>query len=71
MEKKKICLDFRLFSFFFSTNDYSFTQTWGGLGNQTGIKQPIIKQPIKQRDLWKDRAFLAKESAISLCILGT
>ena len=52
--------------FFFATNDYSSTQTWGGLGNQTEIEQPI-----KQRDLWKDRVFLAKESAISLCALGT
>ena len=47
-------------------NGYSITQTWGDLGNKTGIEQPI-----KQIDLWKDRAFLAKESAISFCALGT
>ena len=52
-----------IFFFFLATNDYSITQTWDGLGNQTGIKQPI-----KQIDLWIERAFLARESSISFCV---
>ena len=43
--------------FFTTTDDYSITQTWSGLGNQTEIEQPI-----KQSSLWKDLAVLAKES---------
>ena len=53
------------FFFFLEANGYSITQTRGGLGSQTGIEQPI-----KYRDLWKERAFLANESAISFCVLG-
>ena len=53
------------FFFCFVTNGYSITQIWGGLGNQTRIEQPI-----KQRDLWKERTFLASEPAISFCALG-
>ena len=48
-----------------AANGYSITQDWGGLGSQTGIEQPI-----KHRDLWKERTFLANESAISFCVLG-
>ena len=52
-------------SFFFLTaNNYSITQIWGGLGSQTGIEQPV-----KHKDLWKERAFIASESAISFCVL--
>ena len=50
---------------FFPVNGYSITQTWGGLGSQIEIEQPI-----KHKDLWNEHAFLAKESAISLCVLG-
>ena len=50
--------------FFLETNDYSITQAWVGLDTHTGIEQPI-----KQRDLWKERAFLAIESVISFCAL--
>ena len=45
---------------------HSITQTWVGLGNQTGIKQPT-----KCNSLWKDLAFLAKKSAVRLCVRGT
>ena len=44
--------------FFFTTNGYSITQNWSGLGNQTEIEQPM-----KQSSLWKDLTVLAKESA--------
>ena len=44
---------------FFTTKGHSITQTWGGLGNQTGIEQPT-----KWSSLRKDLAVLAKESEI-------
>ena len=51
--------------FFLAANGYPITQIWGGMGSQTGIEQPI-----KHKGLCKERAFLANESAISLCVIG-
>lgn len=50
---------------FLATNSYSITRIWGGLSNHTGIEQPT-----KQISLWKDRAYLVKESAIRFYALG-
>ena len=44
-------------SFFFTLNGHSITQAWGGLGNQTGIEQPI-----KSNSLRNVLAVLAKKS---------
>ena len=46
-----------MFFFFLTSNGHSIAQVWGGLGNSTGIEQPI-----KNNSLWKDLAFLAKKS---------
>lgn len=56
-----------LFVFFsFDVKGHSITQTWGSLGNQTGIEQPI-----KCNSLWKDLAALVKKFKIWLCARGT
>ena len=47
------------FSFFLTSKGHSTTQAWGGLDNQTGIKQPI-----KYNSLWKNIAVLDKKSEI-------
>ena len=47
------------FFFFLTSNSHFITQTWGDMGNQTWIKQPI-----KNNFLWKDLAVLAKKSEI-------
>ena len=44
---------------FFTSNGHSITQTWGGMGNQTGIEQPM-----KSNSLWMDLEVLAKKSEI-------
>ena len=54
------------FYFFFTSKGHSITQTWGGLGRQTGIEQSI-----KCNSLWKDLAVLAKKSEIWLRVRGT
>ena len=46
-------------------NDYSITQTWSSLDNQTRIEQPI-----KQSSIWKNFAILAKKSEIWFCARG-
>ena len=53
------------FFFFLTTKGYYINQTWGGMGNQTGIKQPT-----KWSFLWNDLAVLAKESEIRFCTRG-
>ena len=52
--------------FFLTSNGHFITQTWGGLGNQTGIEQPM-----KSNSLWKVLAVLAKKSDIWLRARGT
>ena len=56
---------FYFYFYFLAANGYSITQTWDGLGSQAGIEQSI-----KHKDLWKERAFLDSESALSFCVLG-
>ena len=53
-------------NFFFTSKGHSITQTWGGLGNKTGIEQPI-----KSNSQWNDLAVLAKKSEIWLRARGT
>jgi len=48
-----------LFLFFLTSKGHFITQARGGLGNQTGIEQPI-----KYNSLWKDLAVFAKKSEI-------
>ena len=52
-------LVFEFSFFFFLRRKISITQTWGSMGNQTGIEQPT-----KWSSLWKDLGVLAKESEI-------